>query len=390
MPQIQSFTQQTLSTLLALTDQPNLSVYMPTHRTFPERTQDPIRLKNLLRNLDGLVEQHYPDMKQALMAPFHALIDDQAFWNTCSEGIAIFGGLEHFMVVGLHQAVQETTIVNSHPYLKPLLRLAPMTERCQVLCLSRDSVCVYEGSVQGLQEIALPEAVPTSQDEALGDELTPRNQQGHPDGFSGASERGDPMMHESGGGGKQDEINLDRERFFRVVDRTITEHVSRVSGLPLILVALPANQAVFRSLSRNPQLLPAGIDQDPATLTPAQMASACGALLRTRQDDKLDDALNRYGVAVGQKLASGDLTEIGRAATEGRVALLLVEAERQVDGIMDQASGDLVVHAQADTGSEDVLEELILAVIRCGGEVVVVPPARSMPTENGAAAVYRY
>jgi hypothetical protein len=32
------------------------------------------------------------------------------------------------------------------------------------------------------------------------------------------------MMHESGGSGKQDEINLDRERFFRLVDRALTEH----------------------------------------------------------------------------------------------------------------------------------------------------------------------
>jgi hypothetical protein len=390
MTRIQSFTQQTLTTLMALSDQPSLSVYMPTHRTFPERTQDPIRLKNLIRDLDGMVEQQYPEMKQALMAPFQALVDDHAFWNTCPDAIAIFGGLEHFMVVGLNQTVQEATVVNSHPYLKPLLRLAPTTQRCQVLCLSRDSVCVYEGSSQGLQEIELPDAVPTSQNEALGDELTSRDQQGHPDGFSGASERGDPMMHESGGGGKQDEINLDRERFFRVVDRTFTEHCSRVSGLPLVLVALPENQAVFRAVSRNRLLLPTGIDKDPATLTPAQLASACGELLHSWQDEKLQEAFDRFGVAVGQKLSASDLPEIAHAAAEGRVALLLVEAERKIDGKLDPANGDLSIHAERGPGSEDVLEELILAVLRCGGEVVVVPPERSMPTETGAAAVYRY
>ncbi|MBA1228893.1 hypothetical protein G7013_04410 [Pseudomonas viridiflava] len=391
MVPIQPFTEQTLNRLLALAGRPNLSVYMPTHRTFPQRTQDPIRLKNLIKELEILLEQHYPQIaSQALIAPFHALIDDHAFWNACPEAIAIFGGLEHFLVVGLHKAVPETAVVNSHPYLKPLLRLAPMTDRYQVLCLSRDSVRVYEGSMQSLQEVSLPEAVPTNQNQALGDELTPRDQRGHPDGFSGGGERGDPMMHESGGSGKQEEINLDRERFFRIVDRRITEHCSRVSKLPLVLVALAENQAVFRAQSRNPFLLPVGIEQDPATLTAAQLTSACGELIRLRQDDRLDEALGRYAKAVGQRLSAHELPEIARAATEGRVALLLVEAERTVNGVMDGLSGDLALQSNDEAGSDDVLDEMILAVMQHGGEVIVLPPERSMPSETGAAAIYRY
>ncbi|MEE4138164.1 hypothetical protein [Pseudomonas viridiflava] len=391
MVQIQPFTRQTLDTLLELAGRPNLSVYMPTHRTFPQRTQDPIRLKNLIKELETLLERHYPQIaKQALITPFQALIDDQVFWNTCPEGIAIFGGLEHFMVVGLHKAVAETAVVNSHPYLKPLLRLAPMTDRYQALCLSRDSVRVYEGSMQSLQEISLPEAVPTNQIEALGDDLTPRDQRGHPDGFSGGGERGDPMMHESGGSGKQEEINLDRERFFRIVDRKITEHCSCVSKLPLVLVALPENQAVFRAQSRNPFLLPEGVEQDPATLTAAQLTAACGELIGVRHDDRLNEALGRYERAVGQRLNANELPDIARAATEGRVALLLVEAERTVNGVMDGMSGELAIRSDDDPSADDVLDEMILAVMQHGGEVIVLPPERSMPSETGAAAVYRY
>lgn len=391
MVNIQPFTQETLSALLALADRPNLSLYMPTHRTFPERNQDPIRLKNLVKTLESALEQQYPQISaQAMLGPFQALVDDHDFWNACPEGIAVFGGLEHFKVVGLQQPVQEIAVANRHPYLKPLLRLAPMVDRCQVLCLSRNSVWMYEGSAQTLQELTLPEVVPTTQDEVLGDQLTPRNQQGHPDGFSGGGERGDPMMHESGGGGKQDEINLDRERFFRIVDRRISEHCSRHSGLPLILVALPENQAVFRSLSHNPLLLPTGVEQDPATLTPDRLRSVCGEIMRIRYDDKLNHALDRYGVAMGQKRCASEIPDIAHAATEGRVALLLVEAERWVDGTFNPASGDVTLQPQGQPGNEDVLDELILAVMQSGGEVVVVPPERLMPTDTGAAAVYRY
>ncbi|MBD8576722.1 hypothetical protein IFU04_21000 [Pseudomonas syringae] len=380
---IQPFTRQTLDTLLALADRTNLSVYMPAHPTFPERAQDPIRLKNLIKDLEaGLAERSLP--AQALLAPFHQLVDDTAFWNACPPAIAIFGGDEHFLVVGLHQPVPEIAIVNRHPYLRPLLRLAPMTGRYKALCLTRDSVQVYEGDAQRLRDVELPQAVPTSQAEALGEELTPRDQQGHPDGFSGAGERGDPMMHESGGGGRQDEVDLDRERFFRAVDKAITEHCSRACKLPLVLVALPENQAAFRALSHNPFLLADGIRTDPATLSPTQLATACATVMNQRYEDSLQAAFDRFGVAQGQRLTASRLPDIEQAAREGRVALLLVEADDAFEALTPADTDDPVRREDA------ALDELILAVIRQGGDVVVVPAERSMPVDGRAAAVLRY
>ncbi len=109
-----------------------------------------------------------------------------------------------------------------------------------------------------------------------------------------------------------------------------------------------------------------------------------------RHDDRLNEALGRYERAVGQRLNANELPDIARAATEGRVALLLVEAERTVNGVMDGMSGDLAIRSGDDPGADDVLDEMILAVMQHGGEVIVLPPERSMPSETGAAAVYRY
>lgn len=297
MVHVQTFTRQTLGTLLALADRTHLSIYMPAQQAFPERTQKPIRLKNLIKTLEDRLAES--PRAQTLLAPFHDLVADTAFWYTCPPGIAIFGGDEHFLVVGLHQPMQEIAVVNRHPYLRPLLRQAPATERYQALCLTRDSVRMYEGSAQGLLEVELPQAVPSSQADALGDELSPRDQQGHPDGFSGAGKRGDPMMHESGGGGKQDEVNLDRERFFRAVDKAITQHCSRACELPLVLVALQENQAVFRAVSHNPFLVADGVRTDPATLSATELAQACTAVIGKRREDALNAAFDRFGVAGG-------------------------------------------------------------------------------------------
>jgi hypothetical protein len=380
-----------LTELLAFDEQPSLSLYMPTHRTFPERSQDPIRYKNLVRELQVQLEQQHPDLDNtSLLEPFLALVDDQDFWNSNRDGIAVFGAPDYFKVIAVNQRLPECAFANSHPYLKPLLRLAQSTERYQALCLTRNEVWLYEGSSQQLEKIELSQEVPRNQEEALGEDLTSGDQQGFPNGFSRSSERGDPMMHESAGGGKQDEINLDRERFFRAVDKAILEHHSQPSGLPMILVALPENQAVFRAVSHNSQLLGQGIDADPSRMSVEELRVHCSKLMDHSHSDRIVDSLNRYGVAVGQGRAVDNLAAIAKAAWESRVALLLVEAERQVPGELDPDKGKLIIDETGDAQATDVLDELILVVTRQGGDVVVVPPEHVMPTDTGAAAVCRF
>lgn len=387
----QPFSRQVLAELLAFDEQPRLSLYMPTHRTFPGRSQDPIRYKNLVRELQTQLEQQHPHVDCApLLEPFHALVDDQDFWNSPRDGIAVFGARDYFKVIAVNQRLPQCAFANSHPYLKPLLRLVQSTERYQVLCLTRNEVWLYEGSSQQLEKVELADEVPRNQNEALGDELTPGDQQGFPNGFSRSGERGDPMMHESAGGGKQDEINLDRERFFRAVDKAILEHHSQPSGLPMILVALPENQAVFRAVSHNSQMLTQGIDGDPSRLGVEELRVQCSKVMAHSHADRVVDSLNRYGVAFGQGRALDNLAEIARAAWESRIALLLVEAERQVCGQLDADQGRLIIDETGDEQAPDVLDELILAVTRQGGEVVVVPPEHVMPTDTGAAAVCRF
>jgi hypothetical protein len=48
-------------------------------------------------------------------------------------------------------------------------------------------------------------------------------------------------MHH-GQGGKSDEADIDAEKFFRFVAKTINDNYSSTSGLPLILAALPEHQ----------------------------------------------------------------------------------------------------------------------------------------------------
>ena len=385
-----SLNRDSLRQLLAHRQGPCISLYQPTHRSFPARQQDPIRFKNLLRQLDEcLQEQCSAEEASRLLQPLHELVEDHDFWNHNLDGLAAFAGPDFFQLYRLQREVAELAMVHERPHIQPLLRITQSTDRYQILCLSRDSVRLLEGNRDALDEVPLAPEVPATLEQALGREMTDKGQSGFPQGYSRASERGDSMQLEAGGAGKQAEIDKDTERYFRAVDRAILERHSRPSGLPLILAALPEQQAVFRRLSHNELLLAEGIDLSPNLLSLDELREKSWETMQPHYLQRLESLLEQYGQSRGKGLASDQLEEIGRAITGNRVATLLVEADRDIPGHIDKDEGvSLPADAQA-TEASDLLDELSVGVMEHGGEVLVVPPEH-MPTRSGAAAIYRF
>jgi hypothetical protein len=263
-----SLTPQALAELAAFTSPPCLSLYQPTHRRHPENQQDPIRFRQGVKALEVSLRQQHPAAEtRALLAPFHALAEDADFWNHTLDGIAVLGGPGLFRVFVLARPVEELAVVADSFHTKPLRRFVQSVGRFQVLGLSRHGIRLFEGDRDGIDEIELASGVPRTVTEALGDELTePHHTVSSYGGIGGARS---PMHH--GQGGKKDEVDLDAERFFRAVDRAVTEHHSKPSGLPLILAALPEHHHLFRQVSHNALLLPSGIDVNPDALSPDQL-----------------------------------------------------------------------------------------------------------------------
>ncbi|MDX1679020.1 hypothetical protein [Arsukibacterium sp.] len=378
----EQLTRSTIDELLKIKDTVCLSLYMPTHRSFPTRNENPILFKNLLSQLAEKLEQHYPDAnKAALLKGFEKLQDDQKFWQHPQNGLSVFAAEGFFKALKLEQPVAERTFVCDHPYISPLIRLTQTTENYQVLCLSRDSIRLFAGDRDSINEVSLHPDVPTTKEQALGHELTPSDQTGYHQGFAAAGDRGDPYAHESGGNDKQEEIDIDRERYFRALDKAITQHHSEPSALPLILAALPENQGFFRQVSNNPHLLADGVTVDLSELDPDKLREQCWQLMAASYDKKIDDLLQQYNQSANQGLASNKLADIEQAAKIGRIATLMVGKDR-----LDVAKVDKY---HASNEHPDLLEELVLKVIELGGEVVVIPPER-LPGHSEAAAIYRF
>jgi hypothetical protein len=376
--------QVTMDDLAALREghePPCISLYQPTHRHHPDNGQDPIRYRNLRRRLELSLKQKYPPRKvRGLMKNYQELEHDRPFWNHRTEGLAILSSPESFQIFELQRPVHEVVIVASNFYTKPLIRILQSADRFQILSLSREEAALYEGNRDALDAVDLID-VPATITDALGEELTaPRlSVRSAPSGASVYF----------GGGQKPDEVDADRDRFFRAVDRAVLAHHSRPSGLPLLLAALPEHHAAFRAVSRNPFLAPRGIEIDPAAVDLDELRRLAWERVEPTYLARLATLVDRYELGKSRQLASDDVAEIASATQAGRVGTLLVEADRQIPGRIDRATarvqkGDL---EHPDIG--DVLNDLAEWTLEMKGEVVMVP-AQRMPSSTGIAATYRY
>src|SRR5690606_19405192 len=120
------------SVLLADHAPPCLSLYQPTHRHYPERQQDPIRFRNLVKGIEASLRQKYAARDaQPLLAPFHALAEDRNFWNTTLDGLAVLATPDLFKVYRLQRPVPELYVVADSFHTKPLLRIFQSADRYQ-------------------------------------------------------------------------------------------------------------------------------------------------------------------------------------------------------------------------------------------------------------------
>lgn len=416
-------TDEAMARLAGFTGGPCLTLYQPTHRHRPDNQQDTIRFVNLVRQLGTALRRLCSEEEaRRILEPFDRLGKDREFWDHSLDGLAVMAGPGLFEVFTLQQTVPEMALVADSFHTKPLRRFMQATDRYQILGLSRDKVRLYEGNRHHVDRMDLPPGIPGTLAEALGDELTEPHQTVA--SYGGVGGPSVPMRH--GSGGRKDELDADEERFFRAVDRAVLEHGS---GLPLILAALPEYHSLFRKVSRNPHLVPAGITANPEALSPEDLRDRAWECIAPQHTARLKALAEAFETARARGAGSDNLTDVAVAAAAGKVATLLIEDGRHIpgrlhpdSGLPEPAAGMTAAapgtrsgtpqgeatfskpdpkpdpkhgpkHGPADAAAEpmadDLLDDLGELVERMGGEVLVVP-AGQLPGQTGLAAIFRY
>jgi hypothetical protein len=363
---------------------PCLSLYQPTHRLHPDNQQDPIRFRNLIKAMEQLLRQKYPDHEhEPLLAPYRALAEDKAFWNNTFDGLAVLGTSGLFRVYRLQRTPAELVTVGDGFHTKPLVRFQQSADRYQILGLNRREIRLFEGNRDHLDEIDPAPGVPRSVDQ-VSDAETEQDRSIRTHGPI------KPAMGRHGAGdAKHSATDAATEHFFRAVDRAVLEHHSRPGEMPLLLAALPEHHHLFRTISRNPYLAAEAMDVNPDALSLDALRERAWQLLLPHYLERLSGLIDAFGAAGAKGQSTDDLAEAAKAAVAGRIATLLLEADRHVPGRMDQDTGAITLETREHPELDDLLDDVGEHVLKNGGEVIVVPAER-MPTKTGCAAIYRF
>ena len=378
-----SLTHDYPGVLLHNQETPCLSLYQPTHRQHPDNAQDPIRFNNLLKEMQASLRQRYPKQETAsLLAPFEALADNKAFWNHTGDGLAVLSAPGMFRAYRLQRPVAELVVVADSFHTKPLMRITQSADHYQILGLSRNSFKLFEGNRDSLLEVQ-------PQDNALrtADEMLDKDTDSREGAHRAYGPAGDSAWQ--GTDVKQSLADRDTEQFFRAVDQAVMQHHGQSGGMGLILAALPEHHHLFRSVSKNPRLLKEALDVHPDAMSLDTLRARAWQLVQPYYLARLAGLLDAYGAAAAKGQGSDAMRDIAQAAVAGRVATLLIEADRIIPAQINAANSKVTAGELADPEVDDVLDDLGELVLKAGGDVVMVPAER-MPTTTGAAAIYRF
>ena len=375
LDQIKGLAQQTAS--------PSISIFLPTHRSGQDTQQDPIRLKNLLRDaekqlLDGGMG---PREAGALLQPAQALLDDANFWNHQHDGLAVFMSADDFHYYALPFSVEELLVVAQSYYVKPVLPLFTNNGHYYVLAISQNEIRLFEGTRYGVGQIDLPEGTPESLEAALRLDGPQKTLQMHPGGGGG-------MFHGQGPGDEEQKVWI--EQYLNLVDTSLKE-IFREQNAPLVLAGVDYLLPMYRKVSEYSNIMEEGITGNPDHLRPEELQEQAWRIVETYFQQETKKIVEQYQQLADTDKATDNVEEIVAAAFNGRVDKLILSVENQIWGAFNPKDGKVMrsSNGQSKKYNLALLDFTAMHTLQNGGTVCALSQDE-MPTDSPIAAVFRY
>ncbi len=356
-----------------------VSVYMPVSDADAKKNK--LRLKNLMfeaeKKLLGLEVDPFKIAR--MLGPVEMIQDNPGFWKGRTEGFAAFFTPDSFVWYSLNYQFDELVVVTDRFHLKPLIRNALQNRRFYLLGLSQKRIKFFEASELGINEVHMKK-IPKNLDYFLHPESTEAGLQSHTVGGGAA------VFHGRGGAEENKKTRL--LELFRKVDNAVTEHLKN-DNAPLILGGVEFLHPIYKKANNYSHLLADGIHGNIDNMTPRELLEKSLPITQPVFRQTRESALELYREKLGTGLASENLSEIFKAAGNGRIEMLFVPVGKQEWGKFDSSSDELIVHDQPKPGDKDLLCVTSTRTLREGGEVFVMLPEQ-MPGASSVAAVLRY
>ena len=377
-------TQAELRSVLAASQTPAVSIFVPTHRAGQEIRQDPIRLKNLVKRAEEqlITEGTRPAEARSLLDPLAGLVEDADFWRHQSDGLALFRSPDVFRTYRLPFAVEEFVAVSDRFYIKPLLPLLMHDARFYVLALSQKAVRLLECTRDAVESVELPD-VPQGIEEALPAGPEPQLQR-----HSLPIGRQEHAFIHGHGVGTDDVDVVNVRRYFQRVEDGLRQQL-KDERAPLILACVEYLAPIYKEVSTYQFILDRIIAGNPDGIRDQELQEKAWPMADTHFQQARAKAAAEYHEGIAKGRAGHTLEEVLTAAFQGRVATLFVPLGLHRWGRFDFNRLSLERHDEEQPGDEELLDLAAAQTLRSDGTVYGVKP-KEVPGEQLLAAVYRY
>jgi len=309
------------------------------------------------------------------------LLDDSNFWNHQHEGLAVFMAADDFHSYPLPFSVEELLVIAQSYYVKPVLPLFTNNGHYYILAISLNEVRLFEGTRDGVGQMALPDGVPSNMEEALRLDGPQKSLQMHSDGGGG-------MFHGQGPGDEEQKVWV--EQYLNLVDTSLKE-IFREQNTPLVLAGVDYLLPMYHKVSEYPNIMGEGITGNPDHLRPEELQEQAWRIVETYFQQETKKTVEQYQQLADTDKATDNIEEIVAAAFNGRVDKLILSVENQIWGAFNPKDGKVTrsSNGQSKKYNLALLDFTAMSTLQNGGTVCALSQDE-MPTDSPIAAVFRY
>lgn len=365
---------------IAVTGGPAVTLFLPSEVPGGPNRRLSARIRKVADELETRCAERGFTAKESkdFLAPLrdHA---EQIERETEGLAVAILRSPEAFRYFWLPRRFEQAVHVADNFHIRPVLDLLEGDMRFYILALAQKDLRLLACTDHSAEEVDLGRKELHNMVEFVATDQPDHNQRnatgpgGTSAGFSTNSdkERKDEYLYQ----------------YFSAVNKAVHEKL-KDGKIPLVLAGVDYEIALYRKINTYAALCTAVVQSSANSLRGTELHTRGLECLAECRRERLDTILAQHDKQ-GGGVADAPVTEIVKAAYEGRVAHLLIGEGATCFGNFDDATHRVREHSHPAAGDEDLLNAASIQTILHAGEVHVLPDAR-IPGDRPAAAVMRY
>jgi hypothetical protein len=366
-----------------------VSIFMPTHHSGGADPQDPIRLKNLVRQAEERLIKtgmRGPEAR-VLMDPVRRLVQDNLFWRQQSEGLAIFLHDNLYLNYKVPTPVDELVIVDNHFHVQPLLSLLSACGWFYVLGLSQGEIKLLQCTEFSSVRINL-EGVPKDLAESMQSEVPDAAGQHHFSSRVSGGAYGAGSTVQFGQGPKTNYTKNNIVQFFDKVNKGVSK-ILKEEKAPLVLAGVEFLLPLYEKANSYANVMSQKITGNVETWNDDVLRQEAWKTVKPYFDKARLEAMAQFDASAGTGLTATEIKEVITSAISGRVKFLFASKGIQKWGSLNKDTGEVSVHPRPQPGDEDLLDLAAFETLAHAGTVYVMNK-EEVPGSSQLSALLRY